>query len=359
MSKELIYVGTFSERESEGIYVFELHRETRQLNLIQTIESKKSPTFLAIHPNGKYLFSVNREAVGSNKDWGSVTSFSINQNTGRLTVLNETTSYGTSPCHISIYPQGNWLFISHYETGNLVILPVTKSGKVGIASQNLQLTGSSIHPERQTHARTHSTIPSFDGRHLYVADLGIDKVMIYNFYPKNGTVQSAKQPWIEVTPGAGPRHFTIHPNSEYAFLAEEMTSTVNAFKVDPNDGSLTSYARLSTLPNDFEGYNSTADIHINTAGTTLYVSNRGLNSIAIFEINPGNGEIKFRKNVPSGGEFPRNFLLEPQGQFAFVANRNSDNVVLFEIDQSGNLTETATQVMVPSAVCIKYLEITQ
>jgi 6-phosphogluconolactonase len=138
-----------------------------------------------------------------------------------------------------------------------------------------------------------------------------------------------------------------------------MSSTLNAFRLNPNDGSLISYARLSTIPENFEGYNSTADIHVNKSGDVLYISNRGLNSIAIFDLNSENGDIKFRKNVPSGGEFPRNFMLEPQGKYAFIANRNSDNVVLFEITTNGDLVETNTKVSVPSAVCVKYLALKQ
>ena len=358
-TKEIIYVGTYSERGSQGIYVLEFDRSSGDLNIIQTISNKRSPNFLSVHPQGKYLFSVNSQGLDQMPDWGSVTSWAIDQNSGKLSIINEQPTYGKGPCHISVYPGGKWIFISNYSDGIVSILPVTQDGKIGASSQRMQLVGSSVDPKRQKGPHTHSAIPTPDGSYLYVSDLGIDKVMIYKFGNRNGTIVPAKQPWAKVTDGAGPRHFVIHPNNELAFLAEEISSTVNAFRVNPNDGSLTSYYRNTTLPKGYTGPNKVADIHLNHSGTKLYVSNRGHNSIAIFDVNGENGDIKYVKTVPSGGETPRNFMIEPSGQFAFVANQKSDNLVLFQLDEQGILIQTDKSINIPAPVCVKYLMISK
>lgn len=353
--KEIIYVGTSAGSESKGIYVLEFIRSSGELNIIQTISGKQNPNFIAIGPQGRFLFSVNGQGLDQMPNWGSVTSYAINPKSGMLQMINEQPSYGKGPCHISVYPDENWLFISNYSEGIVSILPYTSEGKIGISSQRLQLVGSSVDTKRQTGPHTHSAIPSKDGSFLYVSDLGIDKVLIYKFNNKSGTIVPAKQPWAEVTPGAGPRHFTLHPNGEMAFLAEEMASHLNAFRLNSNDGSLTSYYRKSTLPKSFVGKNKVADLHLNPSGTKLYISNRGHNSIAIFDVNAENNKIKYLKTVDSGGETPRNFMIDPSGNFAFVANRKSNNIVIFNIDEQGMLKQTTNSINIPEPVCVKYL----
>ena len=355
-SKEIFYVGTYSVRGSQGIYVLEFDRISSDFKIIQTVVSRKSPNFLAIDPTGKFLFSANSQGLDQMPDWGSVSSWSIDSKTGKLTFINDQPSYGKGACHVSVYPNGGWIFVSNYGEGNFSILPVTKDGKIGAASQRQQLKGSSIDPKRQTGPHTHSSIPSQDGSYLYVSDLGIDKVLIYKFNNVRGLVTPADQPFSDVTKGAGPRHFIIHQNSELAFLAEEITSTLNAFKVNPNTGSLTSYYRNSTLPRTFNEFNKVADIHLSPDGNHVYVSNRGHNSIAIFDLAPETGQVKFRKTVPCGGDSPRNFMIDPSGQFALVANQRSDNIVLFQLNEQGDLIQTNKMVSIPSPVCVVMLQ---
>lgn len=356
-SKEIIYVGTFSDRGSKGIYVLEFDRNSGDLNIIQTISSKKSPNFLAVGPQGRFLFSANSQGLDQMPDWGSVSSYAIDPSTGKLTTINDQPSYGKGACHVSVYPTGRWIFVSNYSEGNFSILPVTADGKIGASSQRMQFKGSSTDPKRQTGPHTHSAIPSPDGSFLYVSDLGTDKVMIFKFNNRNGTITPAKQPFEKVTNGSGPRHFVVHKNGEMAFLAEEISSTLNAFKVNPNDGSLTSIYRKSTLPVGFNEYNKVADIHLNPSGNNLYVSNRGHNSIAIFDVIAETAHVKFKRTVSSGGETPRNFMIDPSGQFAFVANQDSDNVVLFNIVDEGNLIQTDKSISIPSPVCVEYLRL--
>lgn len=355
--KEIIYVGTFAERGSQGIYVLEFDRKTGDTKIIQTISSKKSPNFLALDPTGKFLFSTNSEGLEQMPQWGSVTSYAIDQKTGKLSIINDQPSYGNDPCHVSVYPNGKWIFISNYGDGIFSILPVTKDGKLGASSQHIQFKGTSIDPDRQTGPHTHSAVPTPDGSHIYVSDLGIDKVLIYNFNNSNGTAIPAKQPFFEATKGSGPRHFAMHKKGELAFLAEEMTSTLSVFKVNPNDGRLTSIFRRSTLPNDFTGTSYVADVHLNSSGTKVYVSNRGHNSIAIFDVNAVNGKVKFIKTVPCGGDWPRNFMIDPSGQFVLVANQKSDNIILFDMTDQGDLVQTEKSISIPSPVCVEYLRL--
>lgn len=356
-SKEIIYVGTFSERGSKGIYVMEFDRASGNSSIIQTIKSKESPNFLAIGPQGRFLYSANSQGLEQMPDWGSVSSYAIDQKTGMLTSINDQPSYGKGACHISVYPGGKWIFVSNYGDGIFSILPVTQEGKIGASSQRMQLKGSSIDPKRQTGPHTHSVIPTADGTRVYVSDLGIDKVLIYNFDILRGMVTPAKQPFFNVSKGAGPRHFIIHQNGELAFLAEEISSTLKVFKVNPNDGSLTSIFRRSTIPADFLEYNKVADIHLNPTGTNVYVSNRGHNSIAIFDVIAETGKVKFRRTVPCGGDTPRNFMIDPYGRFMMVANQKSDNLVLFNMTDQGDLVQTEKSINIPSPVCVVMLEL--
>ena len=354
-TKEIVYVGTYSVRGSEGIYVLEFNRTSGEFKIIQTITSRDSPNFLAIDPDGKFLFSANSQGLDQMPDWGSVSSYGIDKESGKLTLINVQPSYGKGACHVSVYPSGKWIFVSNYGEGNFSILPVSKEGKIGAASQRLQLKGSSIDLNRQTGPHTHSIIPSQDGNHLYVSDLGIDKVLIYKFNNVQGMVTPSSQPYLEVTKGAGPRHFAIHVNGDLAFLAEEISSTLNACRVNPNTGALTSYYRRSTLPDNFTEYNKVADIHLSADGNHIYVSNRGHNSIAIFDLSPETGQVKFRKTVPCGGETPRNFMIDPEGQFAMIANQNSDQVVFFQLTDQGDLKPMGKSVDIPSPVCVVML----
>ena len=356
-AKEIIYVGTYSERGSKGIYVLELDRSSGKTDIIQTIKSRESPNFLAIGPQGKFLFSANSQGLEQMPDWGSVSSYAINSETGILTAISDQPSYGKGACHVSVYPGGKWIFISNYGDGIFSILPVTQDGKIGAVSQRIQLKGSSIDPDRQKGPHTHSVIPSSDGSYIYVSDLGIDKVLIYDFDIIRGVAIPAKQPSVDVPQGAGPRHFVLHQSGELAFLAEEISSTLNVFKVNPNNGSLTSIFRRSTLPDNFQEYNKVADIHLNPAGTNVYVSNRGHNSIAIFDVIAETAKVKYRKTVSCGGDWPRNFMIDPRGQFMMVANQKSDNVVLFNMTDMGDLVLTETSIHIPSPVCIVMLQL--
>lgn len=356
--KEIIYAGTYSERGSEGIYVFELDRANLTLNKIQSISTFESPSFLALDAEGEYLYAVNREGKpgSKNSDFGSVSAFKIDKNSGKLTEINSVSSEGVSPCHISVDKTGKFVFVSHYGSGNLTMFPINSTGGLDQVVDNIQHIGSSVNLNRQERAHLHSSLVTPDNQYLVAADLGIDKLLVYQLDKQNGKLNRFNNSEVNVAPGAGPRHFTYHPGGKFLYLAEEMGSSVTSFDYNKSDGKLMKTGRYSTLPTDYNGSNSVADIHTDPAGKYLFVSNRGHNSLAIFTIDPADGKLKPSGHQSVMGDWPRNFMVDSKGDFLIVANRRTDELVFFELDSlSGKLSPTGTTIKVPSVVCVKHL----
>lgn len=356
VKKEIIYIGTFSENGSLGIYVFDYLRENQRYDLLQTIISKGSPSFIEVSPDGKFLFSVNRGGLDGKEEWGSITSFTIDQSTGKLTVIQNQYSFGDSPCHVSVHPSGKYIFVSHYKGGNFVVLPVDQEGAIGEPTANIQLEGKGTIMPRQEQPHTHSAVPSASGKFLYVSDLGLDKILIYKFDEATGAVSPAAQPFIRTIPGAGPRHFTFNPKGNIAFSVEEISSSICSYEVDKSTGGLQLIHRLPALPPAFFGDNSSADVHTSADGKYVYISNRGYNGLAMYKVS-GNGKMKNIGYMPTIGMTPRSFLPDPRGYFMLVGNRNSNEVNIFLMQKDGTLKDTSGYLPVPSPVCIKYLEI--
>lgn len=354
--KEIIYIGTFSERGSMGIYVYEVFRENMRFDLLQTIISKGSPSFVAISPGGKYLFSSNRKGLNKEEDVGSITSFLIDRTSGKLTKIRDQSSFGNSPCHISVHPSGKFLFVSHYKGGNVVVLPVAENGIIGEPSQHLQFEGKGTIMPQQSQPHPHSAIPSSDGKYVYVSDLGQDKILIFRFDETTGQLNPAGMPFIRTLPGAGPRHFVFHPKGNIAFSSEEISSSISSYKVNASDGSLQLIQRLPALPPAFFGDNSGADVHTTADGKYVYISNRGYNGLAMYKVS-GSGKMKNIGYMPTIGRTPRGFLPDPEGKFMLVGNRASDEVNIFLIQKDGTLKDTGAYLPVPSNTCIKYLKL--
>ncbi len=348
-SKEIMYVGTYSVRGSEGIYVFEFDRKTGAMNQIQTVSNGKNPSFLAIHPSGNYLYAVNE---GPDK-LGGASAYSIDKATGKLRFLNSQSTLGSGPCHVSVDKTGKTAFVSNYGGGSLAVFPIEADGKISAASDSVQDSGTGPNEKRQEKPHVHSATIAPDNRFVYVADLGTDKLNIFAIDPKTSTVKPASTPYASVKPGSGPRHFTFHPNGKYGYLVEELTSTVATFSRNAQTGALTLLEdNLKTLPDDFTGQNTSADIHIDPSGKFLYQSNRGANTLAIFSIS-NDGKLTKIGDQPTEGKTPRNFLIDPKGDFIFVAHQDSDNITIFKRDQrTGKLTYTGQSVNVPAAVCV-------
>lgn len=352
-SQEVVYVGTFADRGSQGLYVFAFDRTTGRLTELQTVSDREGPNFQALHPHGDYLYSVSGEAFSDATDHGTITAYRVDRQTGRLTQINEQSVEGQGPAHVSVDPQGRFAYVSNYGAGNLSVFAIDEDGSLSEAVDVVEHEGSSVNEQRQSRPHVHSIIPSADGRFVYVSDLGMDRIMIYAVDPSTGTLTPAETPYAENTPGSGPRHFRIHPNGQFAYSAEELSSTVAAFDVDRSTGKLTPIQRVSMLPDGFDGENTAADIHISPDGRFLYASNRGHDSLVIYEIDETSGRLSLVGHEPTRGGHPRNFMMDQQGEFVLVANRDDDNVVVFRRDTAtGKLSYTGEQAHVPMAVCV-------
>lgn len=354
--KEIVYVGTFNDRGSEGLYVYEFDRETGGMDLIQTVSDRTGPNFQAIHPNGQYLYSISGEAFSENTPNGTVTAYQIHPETGMLNMINEQSVEGRGTAHVSADPLGRFVYVSNYSQGNLSVFQIQENGGLSEAVSIVQHEGSSVNERRQNSPHVHSIIPSADGRFIYVSDLGIDRIMIYEVNQTTGELTSGEVPYVENTPGSGPRHFAIHPDGQFSYSAEELSSTVAVFSVDQNTGGLTEIQRVNMLPEDFSGNNSAADIHLSPDGRFLYASNRGHDSLVIYQVDENTGHLSLIGHESTRGGHPRNFMMDQNGEFVFVANRDNDNVVIFSRNkESGELTFTGEEIHVPMAVCVTQL----
>ena len=352
-TKELIFVGTFDGHGSEGLYVFSFDREALAFELLQTISERSSPSFQAVHPQMQVLYSINMSEFSDQNNHQTISAYRADRESGTLSLINEQSVLGRNPAHVSVDPLGSFVFVSNYNTGNVSMFPIRDDGGLEEASDVVQHSGSSINPRRQQTAHAHAADPSPDGRFLYVSDLGIDKIMIYEIDRQHGKLSPAATPWFEHTPGAGPRHLSFRPDGAFAYSAEELSSTVAVLRVDKNTGALHQIQRIPMLPDDFDGNSTAADIHVSPDGKFLYASNRGHESIVIYAIDEPTGELTLVGHEPTIGEHPRNFMIDDKGEFLLVANRFNNHIVLFRRDPMTGLLEfTGTEVTVPVAVCI-------
>lgn len=353
-TQELFYIGTYSDNGSLGIYVYEMDRKTMRFDLLQTTFSKESPMYIAISPDKKILYSANLGGLPAKPECGSVTAYSINQSSGKLSIVSDQFSYGDGPCHISIHPSGKYIFVSHYKSGNVVVLPVDGAGKIGEPTATIIKEGKGTIMPQQSQSHPQSAVPSADGRFLYVSDLGLDQIFIYKFDAASGTLSPATQAFIRTIPGAGPRSLEFSTDGAIAYSSEEIASSVCSYEVNKEDGSLRFIQRLPTLPPAFYGENATADVHLAGEDKFVYVSNRGYNGLSIYK-TAGNGKMKILGHMATVGERPQTFLPEPKGTFMLIGNRDSNEVNIFRIEKDGMLTDTSGYLPVPSSVCIVYL----
>lgn len=355
--KEIWYVGTYSEAGSKGIYVLEFDRNLMTTKEIQTVHDKKNPTFLSIHPSKQFIYAAYREGENPGDKNGTIISYRIDSRTGELSKINEVSSAGASPCHISVDPTGEVVFVSNYQGGNLASYKVREDGGLHPATSFIQHEGTGLLPERQAAPHMHSMIPSLDGRFVYASDLGIDKIMTYKVDRNTGNLTPASKAFVRSEPGAGPRHFTLHHEIPFAYSVEELSNTVAIYEVNPRNGRLKPKGIVDMLSTDVQSdKNSAADIHISVDGKWLYASNRGQDNIAIYKINLTTGMLQPIGHEPSGGAHPRNFKVDAKGDFIYVANMESDKVVVFNYQPiTGKIVPSGTSIQIPRAVCVEQL----
>jgi len=353
----LVYAGTYTTGKSEGIYLYRLNVASGELKHVATTRGVVNPSFLALAPSRRYLYAVNEVEDFEGKKTGAVSAFGIDQGTGELRLLNQKPSLGADPCYVDVDAGERFVLIANYTGGNVTVFPVQRDGSLGDATDMKQGKGSSVNRERQEGPHAHCIVLDPTNRFAYSCDLGTDKVMIFRFDARNGKLLPSEPPWVPVKPGAGPRHMAFHPSGKYVFVLNELHSTVTAFVRDPGKGSLRELQTLTTLPKDFTGTNTSADVHVSPDGRFVYCSNRGHDSIAIFAFDPRHRGLATVGHESSRGMTPRNFAINPAGEFLLVANQKSDNIVVFRLDQkTGRLNSTGHVIEVPSPVCLKFTQ---
>lgn len=353
--ESFVYIGTYTSGSGE-IYVFKFNQDTGSLESVGKAMSMANPSFLAVSPNKRFLYAVNEMGSFEGGKTGAVSSYSINPETGGLTFLNARPSGGTFPCHVTVDMMGRHVLVANYSSGSVCVFPILDDGSLGEASDLVQHKGASVNPKRQEGPHAHSVTVDPSNKYVYVADLGIDKIMIYKFDSRRGRLTLNDQPWISVHPGAGPRHFTFHPDRKFAYVINELDSTITAFSYNSETGGLKAIQIISTLPEGYKGTNYPADIHVSPSGSFLYGSNRGHDSIVIYEIDKNSGRLSMIGHEPTRGRIPRNFAIDPSGRFLLVANRGSDSVVVFRVDgNTGLLKPTGGEVRVTAPACIRFL----
>jgi 6-phosphogluconolactonase len=350
-----VYIGTYTHKGSEGIYIYQFDLVSGQLLPVGSVVAD-NPSFLAVHPDKTFLYAVNELGQFEGEPTGAVSAFAIDTKSGMLSFLNQQPSLGQAPAHVSVGRAGKFVYVANYTSGTAAVLPVEADGTLAPASDSVQHVGSGLDPRRQQGPHAHSINLNLDNTRAYVADLGLDRVMIYDIATNPGSLDANAPAFAEVDGGSGPRHFTFHPSGRFAYLINEMGNTIVAFEVDPETGALAALQTVPTLPDDFEGPNTTADIHVHPTGNFVYGSNRGHNSIVIYAVDRESGKLDYVDTVSTEGATPRNFAIDPTGTYLLAANQDSDNVVIFRIDpESGRLTSTGHQVAVSMPVCVKFL----
>ena len=312
-----------------------------------------NPSFVALHPNGKYLYAVNETHDGPEHS-GVVTAYTIDPAAGTLTEINHQLSRGADPCHLAIDATGRFLVVANYSAGNFAEFAIGADGRLSPSISLLTHWGGGPNKERQEGPHAHDVVFSRDNRHLIAVDLGLDQVFVYTFDPANGDIKPAAQQSAATAPGAGPRHFVFHPGGRSAFSINEMSSTITSYAWNGSTGALTPGASVSTLPANFQGTNSTAEIAIDAAGSFVYGSNRGHDSIAVFAVTPS-GTLSLVEHTPTGGKTPRNFTIDPTGRWLVAANQESSTLTVFRRDAtSGRLTAAGTPHDAPTPVCVLF-----
>ncbi len=352
-----VYIGTYTGSKSKGIYSARFDSDTGKLSAIELAAETKNPTFLAIHPNGHFLYAVAEIDDFQGKKTGAVSAFSIDRNSAKLSLLNQEASGGGGPCHLSVDKTGKCMLVANYGTGSFAALSVQEGGKLEAPREMIRFDGSSINRERQSGPHAHYINFDPSNKFAFGCDLGLDKVFIWEFelagLPEN--VLKLKYPAL-IKPGSGPRHLAFHPNGRVAYLINEMSGTITVFAYDSGKPALNELQTISTLPEKFEGFKSGAEIEVHPSGKFVYGSNRGHNSIAVFAVDETSGKLTLVEHQSTQGKTPRHFAIDPTRKWLLAENQDSDNIVIFRIDQeSGKLSPTGDKVEIGAPVCIQFV----
>jgi 6-phosphogluconolactonase len=362
-TKYFVYVGTYTEdgSESKGIYAYRFDSASGRLTPIGLAAETTNPSFLAVHPNQRFVYAVNEVSNYKGKKSGAVSAFVIDRATGKLALLNQLATKGGDPCYISVDKSGKYVLVANYAGGSVAVFPVLKDGRLGDMSAFVQHTGHGTNPQRQEGPHAHFIDMSPDNRFAIVDDLGLDQTLVYQFGDSASLTPDSRLMYTRMAKaddGAGPRHFAFHPNGKFGYVINEMQSTVTAFRYDASDGALHPLQTISTVPKDFTKDNTAAEIEVHPSGKFLYASNRGHDSIAVFAIDGNTGTLTLIECVSTRGASPRSFEIAPGGSLLLAANEKSDNIVAFRINaETGRLTPTGRVLKIAQPVCVKFVVI--
>ena len=349
----LAFVGTYTNKtDSKGIYAFDFDAASGKLTPNGLAAETPDPSWVVVHPNGKFAYAANEAGKHS-----TITAFSVDSNTAKLTQLNQLPALGADPCHLSFDKSGKYLFAANYSSGNVVVFPILPDGKLGEHTANVKDAGTlGPNKERREGPHAHWVQASPDNRFVFVSDLGLDEILSYRFDAAKGTLSPNDPPGAKLAPAAGPRHVAFSPDGKFVYVVSELNSTVTAFSYDIPHGSFRDLQVVSTLPGGFHGRNDTAEITVHPSGKWLFASNRGHDTIAVFSIDPATGKLQPAGDFPTGGKEPRHFAMDPSGHFLLAENQNSNSLVVFRIDlATGALTPTGETAAVSSPVCLAFL----
>jgi 6-phosphogluconolactonase len=359
-SKSLVYIGTFRGETSKGIYAFRFDSSSGELDPLGLAAAASRPLFLAVHPNHRFLYAVSRPNPVDRQHIGVVLAYAIDFATGKLTELNSLPSRGIDPAYLSVDQKGENLLVANFGSnsggGNVSVFPIKQDGSLAEASDFVQFSGTGVHPQRQQGPHSHAINASPDNRFVFVADLGLDKLFVYSFDSRHGKLTPNNPAFAALQPGSGPRHIVFHPSGRFLYVISEIHSTITTFAYSRRAGELKELQTITTLPPDFKGTSSAAEVQIHPQGKYLYASNRGHDSIAVFAIDPNAGTLTLIELVPAQGKTPGTFAIDPGGSWLLAANQASDSLVLFRLDpNSGKLQAAGRSLTVGTPSCVRFV----
>jgi 6-phosphogluconolactonase len=352
---ELVFVGTYTNKTtSKGIYAFRFDEHNGKISALTVAAESADPSFVVVSADGKFLYAVNEVGDFGGASSGAISAYSMERTSGKLTLLNQVASGGADPCFVSIDKTGKFLFVANYSGGSVGVFALAADGKIGERTTFEQHTGHGALKDRQDAPHAHWVATSADNRYALEVDLGLDQVIVDKFDETSGKITPNDPPFANVEAGAGPRHLAFSPNQKFAYVTNEIGSTVTVFSYDADKGTLEPKQTIGTLPRDFNGQNDTAEIVMHPSGKFLYVSNRGRDSIAIFGVSK-TGILTSIGDFLTRGKTPRNFTIDPSGHYLLVANEATNDIEVFRIDlNSGELGFTGERVEVPAPVDIVF-----
>jgi 6-phosphogluconolactonase len=352
----LLYVGTYTDKTSRGIYAFRFQSESGELMPLGLVAETPNPSYLALSANHRFLYTVNEESNYQGTHSGLVSGFAIDHLSGKLKPLNSIASAGSGPCHLAVDHTGSDLFVANYGSGSAASFHLSRTGLIGAPVSQFQFSGHSANAQRQEGPHAHCTTVSPDNRFVLVNDLGLDRIVVYQLDPATAKLTPNDPPYWSAKPGSGPRHLAFHPKAPFAYSVNEMASTVDVLGWDKKTGTLTSIQNISALPEDFHGESTGAEILVDPTGKFVYSSNRGHNSIAMFAVDPARGTLTSLGFAATPGREPRNFTLDPTGRWVLVGNQMIGTISLFRRDpETGMLNPAGKTTSIDQAVSILFV----